>query len=145
MILEISAVNDIVCLVDRIHDLFFNLEEFGAQQGATRTFELREDPRSFNLIEWVRMGFGSKGAQGRNNSQPPFEEWPFRSLMRVFGVISVIINDTEHVGLYDINTIEYEPPWIKVVTGIPLGLRMEVSELRIQLLSGESPEGIHGD
>lgn len=58
-----------------------------------------------------------------------------RKTLEILEVTGFMINDTERIGCYDLNTIQYKRPELQLITGIPLGLNFRVRKLHMRLFS----------
>ena len=69
----------------------------------------------------------------------PYARPPERWWLRFDSVRDVHVTDTEQIGRYDFNVLAYDPATsrIRVLTGVPLGLEVEVDSVHVTVERGE--------
>jgi hypothetical protein len=114
---EVGAVNDL------IHDSFFNVDDivFDSQTSILSfKFELPTLPSGLGLKVFIYSSKASPGVE---------------CVLKIHNVEKYSIDDTEKVGRYDFNIIEFDAlaRVVYIRTNIPIGIRILVSELEISL------------
>jgi hypothetical protein len=114
---ELEAINDL------IHDSFFEVDDISFDSQASTLsfkFELPTLPSGLGLKQFIYSSKTSPGVE---------------CLLTIHKVLKYIIEDTEKVGRYDFNIIEFDAPAkiVRIRTNIPIGIQMLVSELEISL------------
>lgn len=110
MEIEITAPQEIPRILDEVHDKWFDLERVKLAPG--------EDA--------LRIPISS--------SQQHLTTLNVKEFLLVGDVVRVDIQDTEHVGCYDIADIKFDPAArrIDILCGIPLRLSIFVNSLTIK-------------
>lgn len=93
-------------MTDRIHDLWFDLDDVLGQQGAVRVLVLYSDHR--------------RGCASR--------------ILVIRSVVGVDVHDTERVGWYDVNQLVWNEGVLSIETGIPLRLSFRVSGVNLSVI-----------
>jgi hypothetical protein len=110
-LIEVTKSADLNVIMDVVHDHFFDLPSLLDQRGSVRIVELRE---------WLGLW-----------KPRPSDKY---EILRIHNVLSVHVNDTEHVERYDLNRITYaEEGIVTLITGITLDLSLRVSALHLTL------------
>jgi hypothetical protein len=114
---EIEAINDL------IHDAFFDVDDIAFDSQASILsfkFDLPTLPSGLGLKEFIYSSKTSPGVE---------------CLLKIYNVEKYSIDDTEKVGRYDFNIIEFDAPArvVYIRTNIPIGIQILVSELEISL------------
>ena len=116
MEIRISEPQELVRIVDEVHDKFFDVEALRANlAGSVLTIQVA--PKKEDLS-------GSRGA---------------RELLTIRQVKRIEIDDSEKVGFYDINEIEFDAAdsCIKITGGIPIELRVFVEKFDMTFFRGQ--------
>lgn len=108
MTLHATTVADLSAVLDLVHDLFFDVGDLGVEGGE------------------IRLRLYTKA---RNGTQV--------ALLKIGGVRSVNLIDTERIGLYDINKILYEGNRLRITSGFTLDLTIDVASLDLCVETSE--------
>lgn len=108
---EVRDPGELLSVIDCIHDQWFELEYVLGQIGTQRSMRFARDS----------IGLSNNVTQGHVVT------------MTILNVMGVVVIDTEHIGFYDVNILEYEPPLLRVITGVPLKLSFMVSSFHLIL------------
>ncbi len=114
---ELDAVNDI------IHDCYFDIADI--------VFDSSAASLSFKFRKLVTRGkHGWKDFFSTSRMLPATE-----CFLRFAGVESYQVNDTQKVGTYDLNVLEYNPKegCVKVLTGIPIEVKVQVTRFDVSV------------
>jgi hypothetical protein len=122
-IITAKRTDDLEAINDLIHDSFFEVDDitFDSQASILNfKFELPTLPSGRGLKEFIYSSKTSPGVE---------------CLLKIHNVEKYSIDDTEKVGRYDFNIIEFDAPArvVCIRTNIPIGIRILVSELEISL------------
>ncbi|MEW5883228.1 MAG: hypothetical protein AB1725_03265 [Armatimonadota bacterium] len=104
--LEVRTPSGLLEATDRIHDLWFDLDDMLGQDGSVRVLVLYADHRSGDASQ----------------------------ILVVRSVLGVDVEDTERVGWYDVNELVWAEGTLTVTTGIPLRLSFRVSDLNMSVI-----------
>ena len=110
----ITDASNLNTLVDSVHDLWFDIDQV---------------ERDFSAGVVTILLYTEPDDLRRN--QPPC------SMLRISSVDCLLIRDTEHVGYYDIDKIDFEPvARVLTITGcIPIMVKLRIAKLELELRS----------
>lgn len=108
--------NELRSIIDVIHDRWFDLDSLH--------FDEARGQVSLEILEEADYLRAAKGA----HVAPSLK-------LRVARAKSVKVEDTEHIGYYDLNRIEFDRDAgvVKLLTGAPLTLEISVSALDVSV------------
>jgi hypothetical protein len=123
--LTISTPNELPCIVDALHDHWFDIDEI-ASDPVAHTLQIPFE--SEVQKSWFSFG------------RPP--KAPVKYLLTVRNVQQYQINDTQKIGRYDFNELLYDSDkgMIRVTTGIPLDFVIFVSNVDMSICYRSEPD-----
>jgi hypothetical protein len=127
MDVKVVTINDpaqIPTVLDYIHDCWFDVEEIVFQRD-TSVFSIRFKREMSDMSRIVEKGLLSK------KLCVPLVE----CFLKIHHASNYRVNDTEHVGLYDFNELEYDPNLrrINITTGVPIEIRVGVERFEVSV------------
>lgn len=121
--MTIAGPEELHLVHDIIHDCFFDVDDirFDSEQ-STLTFRFRR-PISSDRIKLKDFVYTSK-------SRPTVE-----CFLTIYNVKSYSISDTENVGTYDFNVLDFDPlkHCLTIGTNVPIDIKLEVRDFRISV------------
>ncbi|MGC8785703.1 MAG: hypothetical protein ACP5RN_15135 [Armatimonadota bacterium] len=120
MVLHIDSPDFIDAVNDIIHDCWFAVDDISFDALASRL----SIPFEYELPGTVAKNlFHQDYAGGRRR----------KGLLCFHGVLSYMLDDTERIGRYDFNRIQYDPVqgMVRIVTNIPLLLAIQVQTFEV--------------
>lgn len=118
---------------DVIHDSWFELEDL--------TFE----PKTSTLsIKFTRLSVESSRMLNQGWLLKRWEIPIIDCYLHVHNVENYEIRDTEKVGTYNFNDLEYDPnrKQITITTGIPIGIQITVREVEVVVVETDNIVGV---
>ncbi len=100
-------ISDTESLIDLIHDMFFDIDDIW--------FDSKVSVLKFKLGNLAKKSFFLK-------------EIDYSYQVIVKGVNGYILKDTEKVGYYDINTLEFDGNYLVFKCSIPLEFKLELTQ-----------------
>lgn len=109
MEITLKSPADLDSILNRVHDLWFDVDA------------LKGPVKSGSVI--IPLARSSRGLQNKENI----------ANIEISSVGHIEIRDPENVGIYDINTIEFDPKTgcLKVTGGIPVEVRIYLTEFNL--------------
>ena len=120
----IDDPNQMSTILDLIHDCWFDVN--------TITYE----PEALTLSLWFGREMPDRSRVIEKRFLLKKKEVPVAEcFLKIRHVTDYSIRDTEQVGVYDLNEIEYDPNLkrIRITTGVPLDIQMTVERFEIEV------------
>ncbi len=122
--IKINDADELDSVHDLIHDCFFDVDDI-----------VFDPPTSVLSIRFRRRVSQKKGFSWRDFISTSGDSPAIESFLRILHVESYSIKDTEKVGSYDFNVLDYNPMsrLLVVRTNIPIDIRIAVREFEISV------------
>ena len=131
--ISIKDPDQIPIIRDVIHDAWFDVSniEFDANTSVLSIEFERELKEQATVVE-------------KNWRMEKLEVPLVQCFLNIFQVESYEIDDTERVGSYDFNTLEYNPDRrsITILTGTPIGIEIKVKEFEVSVVETTNSKGV---
>ena len=123
-IISISEPKDIPQILDVIHDCWFDLDNLSVDnETKTLSINFKKEVYPQKPLSWKNIF--------RPKTEPKIENW----VLKVNGVQDCVVDDTEKIGRYDFNNIEYneDTKVLSIKTGVPLKIDLTVDSFNVVL------------